>query len=373
MVIGQCTPIIGGAERQCLALSQALVARGHAVSMLTVWNPRSVPAVETIGGVRIERVWYPIVRVGRYRIGFGILAPVFFFAHLVVRARPYDVIHAHQALWPAAVAVLVARMVGRPVVCKIGNSGIRFDLAVLRHSHVAGRFAARAFRRWISAVVWTSSAVRDDCVREGFPPSVLVGIPNGVVLPEQLPRMPRRGQLHLVFVGTLTPKKNLLFLLQGMAAIPAPSRPLLTIVGDGPERAALETVRVDLGLSAMVTFAGAVADPLPLLRAADVFVLPSLTEGLSNAALEAMAVGLPLIVSRAGGNIDLIDGNGFFIDPKDAGSLARAILRLTDAPDACRRMGERSRAIVDERYGMENVVAAYEHLYARCLSAHVSR
>jgi len=81
----------------------------------------------TVEGIGVERVWYPVFYLGRRRIGFGFLAPVFLWWRGYCVARDCDVIHAHQCLWPVLSATIAARMRRKPVVCKIGNSGERFD------------------------------------------------------------------------------------------------------------------------------------------------------------------------------------------------------------------------------------------------------
>ena len=413
MVIGQFYPVIGGAERQCLKLSKALQARGHEVKVLTVWNPRNVSGHESVEGITVERVWYPTVNVFGYRVGLGFLAPFFMWWRAYRIMREYDVAHVHQCLWPAFSAAVAARMRGVPMVCKIGNSGERFDLEMLRRTHVYGRIAAWMVKRLITRLIWTSKAVRDDLVREEIPEDRLVYIPNGVEIPphpsddDRRPSPLGRGEgegnspVQFIFTGTFTLKKNLIALLDAVHALPPSYRDKmkLLLLGDGPDRATLTDALKQYKLEDIVDIQGPVDDVGEYLQKSDVFVLPSATEGLSNSALEAMAYGLPVILSNRGGNSDLVEvrgaspnfltlprlagparegelagvgANGILVDPDNNEQLCIAMQYMIDHPEERARMVQRSLQIVEERYAMEKVVQKYEQLYENCVSAHLS-
>lgn len=378
MVIGQFHPTIGGAERQCEILARALLARGHDVRVLTVRPERGIAVREVMDGVFVERVAYPIMRIGSVRIGFGFLAPLL-LAWRAWRILPrYNVVVAHQALWPALTACIAATLRGRPVIVKLGNSGERFDLDVVRRTHWYGAFARWFLLRHVARFIATSHAVLNDLHRAGVLAERMVDIPNGVVLPAAL--SDRRGvqtALRVVFVGSLTPKKNVAVLLDALSRCAETARGNITlsILGDGPERMALEQRAVALGIRDCVTFCGMVADPAPVLAVSDVFVLPSRTEGLSNAALEAMAHGLPLLLSDAGGNRDLVPGarrtgsapfavgtTGILVDPRSPAGIVAGFQWLSEHAEDRRCMGQRARVLAEHRYAMDRVTVAYETL-----------
>lgn len=377
MVIGQFYPTIGGAERQCGLLARALLARGHGVRVLTVRSERGVPLQDVVAGVPVERIAYPIVHIGPVRIGFGFLAPALLGWRVWRRAKACDVIHAHQALWPAFVACVVAQRRQKPIIVKLGNSGERFDLDVLPQTHWYGAFARRFLLRHVTRFVATSRAVYCDLLRVGIPAERITDIPNGVELPMRRSIRSTSSILRAVFVGTLTPKKNVAALLEAMARLtPAErERTTLAIVGDGPERATLERRATVLGIATRVTFRGAAADSAPVLAASDLFVLPSRTEGLSNAALEAMANGCALLLSDAGGNPDLVPEavreleqpfmrgtTGLLVDPQSSETIVAGLQWCLAHPDERKRMGERAQLLVEERYSIDDVSTAYEGL-----------
>jgi glycosyltransferase involved in cell wall biosynthesis len=115
---------------------------------------------------------------------------------------------------------------------------------------------------------------------------------------------------------------------------------------------------------------GPVSDPAAYLRAADVFVLPSVAEGMSNSLLEAMATGLPCIASKIGGNVDLLeDGpSGLLVPLNDPQGWAEAILRLLDDPEFARSLGQEALRRVESEFALPIVVDRYETLYRSLLA-----
>jgi glycosyltransferase involved in cell wall biosynthesis len=141
------------------------------------------------------------------------------------------------------------------------------------------------------------------------------------------------------------------------------------IAGDGELRAELERQARSLGVASRVRFLGTRRDPLDLLAAFDVFVLPSVVEGMSNAVLEAMARALPVVATDVGGNPEIVgDGEtGFIVPPADPAALAAALGKLLQAPELAREMGAAGRRRVEQRYRVGHMVAAVERLYDELL------
>jgi sugar transferase (PEP-CTERM/EpsH1 system associated) len=141
------------------------------------------------------------------------------------------------------------------------------------------------------------------------------------------------------------------------------------LVGDGPERAALTVAIAQHGLEELVWLAGDREDIPDLLACMDVFVLPSLGEGISNTVLEAMATGLPVIATRVGGNPELVqDGvTGLLVPVADVPALAAAIVALADDPCLCERMGRAAVQRVTTEFDWERTVSAYLQIYDELL------
>jgi glycosyltransferase involved in cell wall biosynthesis len=139
----------------------------------------------------------------------------------------------------------------------------------------------------------------------------------------------------------------------------------LEIAGDGSRRPDLEVLRDQLGLRERVTFLGAIRDVPGLLARARLFVLPSLTEGISLTLLEAMARGLPVVATAVGGNPEVVaDGEpGLLIPARDPNALAEAVLGLWQDGELCRAMGAAGRRRVEEHFDIRRMVARYESMY----------
>jgi glycosyltransferase involved in cell wall biosynthesis len=144
------------------------------------------------------------------------------------------------------------------------------------------------------------------------------------------------------------------------------------IVGDSVSQAyrdGLEAYAAALGLGQRVVFTGFRRDVPALLSAVSVSVLPSLSEGLSNVVLEAMAAGVPVVATSVGGTPEIVDDGvtGLLVPPRDAGALADAISSLLTDPARRQTIGEAGRRRVEERFSLEAMVLATEQLYERLL------
>jgi glycosyltransferase involved in cell wall biosynthesis len=156
-------------------------------------------------------------------------------------------------------------------------------------------------------------------------------------------------------------------LIQAFSGIPRDIPSLLVIAGDGPCRAELDAVARATGCQDRVRILGEREDIPAVLRALDIFVLPSLGEGISNAILEAMATALPVIASRVGGNGELVtDGvNGRLVEARRSDVLAEAIAGyLTDSVLAAAH-GAAGRTRVEREFSLERMLASYDELYQR--------
>lgn len=227
---------------------------------------------------------------------------------------------------------------------------------------------------------WLETTIRVD-------PGKIRRICNGVdtdkfhpegALPQDLP-WPNGGQDQPVVIGTvarLDPVKNLRMLLESFAAAivdhPRTARPLrLIVVGDGPLRKQLELRADEMGIRTMVWFTGQRDDVPELLRAMDIFVLPSLNEGISNTLLEAMACGRPVIASRVGGNPELVvDGQcGLLFDGTSAASLTTTLLHYVANPGRRREHGAAARARARREFSLAAMVRGYLQLYDEMMAS----
>lgn len=196
-------------------------------------------------------------------------------------------------------------------------------------------------------------------------------IRNGIDLAGYPPVAPRgepsRRVIHVARLQEIKGQHTLLRAARMAADVLHDFR--LDIVGDGPARDELHALHADLRLGDRVRFLGERPEIAELLTWADLFVLPSLTEGLSLTLLEAMAAGLPIVATDVGGNAEVVvDGQtGLLVPPQAPADLAAAMIRLLCDPDLSRRMGRAGRARVEKEFDVQRVVARYEALYEELL------
>jgi glycosyltransferase involved in cell wall biosynthesis len=266
---------------------------------------------------------------------------------------------------------VLGRLTGVPIVI----SGERTMGMESRWRYWLNRLTAPATDR----VTCVSQQVADFAVNHvGIPQDKVVVIPNGIEVPDvEQPPGGRHARIELglptdqAVVGTvarLDPVKRLDVLLQALRSLPDV---YAVIIGDGPDRARLVTLSEGLELTGRVHFPGQQRDVWPWLAAMDVFALPSDWEGMSNALLEAMAAGLPVVATAVGGTLDVVvEGvNGFLVPPRDPNALAQAITRLLDDPDLRQRMGQAGRERVLQHFSVEQMVERTQNLYEQLLDA----
>lgn len=377
LMIGQTFyPVLGGAEKQAFELSKALVKNGLKVSVITR-RVGDLPAREKLEGVEIER--FPVT-------GSGLIDSLVFmarvFCHMVAHRAAYDVAHVHLASSHAAAAVLAGRLLGKRVVVKLGR-GRGLDEISLSRNTFAGRLKLKLFQ-WTGAEILVLSREAYDWLAAGkdFPglkPRLFRnGVDTGRYTPplyhEKIAAKTAVGfendQVFLA-VGRLVPEKRFCEFAELWAGLlaefnPAP-RARLVIVGSGPEEARLRKTVAELGISGSVTVAGPKDDLLPYYRAADVFVLPSLTEGMSNSMLEAMACGLAIMASRVDGAREAVTegegGSGCLFDPLGPVEIKACLRRYLEDRGLSLRQGEVARRAVVEKYSMARVAAETLKIY----------
>ena len=368
-------PVLGGSERQAFEISKALAGRGVAVTVLTR-RPPGLPAEETVAGVRIKRFACP---------GSGLLNSIFFmsrvFAWMLAHAAGYDAAHVHLASSPAVAAALAGRLTGRRIVIKLGG-GKGVDEISLSQKTLAGRLKL-AFFRYVRPELlvmndevynWLKTSKEFSGLRlRQFRNGVDTGRYTPLLYNEKINAKTALGldnSALFLFVGRLSPEKRLKEFLEAWAEIfseenPAP-RIRLAIVGGGPEGAALKRAVADLGLAGSVTLAGPKDDLLPYYRAADVFVLPSISEGLSNSMLEAMACGVAVMASRVGGARDAVKQgvSGCLFDPLNRVELKTCLRGFLADRSVALKMGEQARKTAVEKYSMARVTDELLAIYS---------
>ncbi len=161
-----------------------------------------------------------------------------------------------------------------------------------------------------------------------------------------------------------------------MQAMPgAEQRLRLVMVGDGPLREPVRMLLAEAGIDEYAWLPGNRDDVARIMRSFDLFVLPSLAEGISNTILEAMACGLPVLATSVGGNPELIQAGvtGTLVPRDDPENMARAIRAYAESAELCRRHGTEARRTIERKFGMEAMVNAYMTIYDTLLAKNAGR
>ena len=348
----------GGQEIRTLTEAQGFIRRGHRVVVYAAPDARIA--------AEASRFDVPVVSlpIGRKRLhGISTLAQR-------LGDDPVDVVNAHSSTdaWLAALACEWLRRRRRPAP------------ALVRTRHVSIAVPNDRATRWLyrtasARVVTTGEALRAQLIRDnGLDPARVDSVPTGIDEARFPPR--ERGDARrelglpvdvplIGIVATLRSWKGHRFAVDAMRALRHRNARLL-IVGDGPQRPALESQVDALQLRERVTFAGQQADVAPWLAALDVFVLPSYAnEGVPQALLQAMFSSIPCITTDAGAIPEIAhDGDtARIVRREDATGLAHAIDATLDAPGDAARMAERARAFVVPRYGLATMLDRMEAVF----------
>lgn len=374
MLVNEFPPLpVGGAETQAERLSVYLARQGWNVWVITR-HAAGLPFVEERDGFQVLRP---------KTLGSGKMRTITFMLFALIKLyrmrRQYQILHAHLAFGPAFVAVILGRLLGKRVIVKLGGSNTIGDIHVSLNTW-RGRLRLYAIRKWADMVVVLTDVMREEALSVGIPEERVLLLNNGIDAGAYVFDLPQKEQARnslglaekkvLLFIGRLDPVKSLPTVLDALASalVPCPSLYLL-IVGDGPEKDSLEEQSRLLGIQKSVTFTGNQKNVRPYLQAADIFLLPSLTEGISNALLEAMSAGLACMATPVGGSNEVLAQGryGKMVPVADSQAWAQAFIEL--GSDSARRhqLGQRARQRILEEYDFNVVGARYENLYRELL------
>ncbi|MCC8995086.1 MAG: glycosyltransferase family 4 protein [Candidatus Contendobacter sp.] len=362
-------PVVGGLERQAHELSKALVARGHAVHVLSGRFDPVQRTIDIIDGVSIHRLPWSEFKLQRFlQLSFSLM-------RILVKFGPtVDLVHVHNISWFGAFITLFAKILGLPVLTKLPNIG-EFGIPGIRQGPLG--LLRIALLKSSDAII----AMTPDSVAElagiNYPATRILKVTNGI---SRLPINSRRSYpsasstVCAIFVGRLMSQKGLADLLHAWAMVKARAAydAKLRLIGEGPQKDELKALAQALNLGESVEFCGFCADVPAELAQADLFVLPSLAEGNSNAILEAMRAGLPIVTTNVGGAAIQVgnEGEGFLCNPGDREALARHLMTLI-ADQALRdRLGAAMRSRVESIFAIDQVAAVYEQAYQLLIAGH---
>lgn len=353
----QFAPLVGGTERQAQRYGAALARRGARVFVLTAHLDPEWAQRQRLAGCDIVRFKVPRIRL----LGTLVwMARV--FLEVLARSHRLDVVHVFWAKETALAALAAGKLARIPVVVRPAGGGYYGEVGVARRSR--WRRLGFALLRGVDGFVALSTSIAHELAALGLPRPRIHVIPNGIQIG---PRPAWRNRpCRAVFVGRLSEEKNLERLLRAwklvVAALPGAT---LELAGDGPLRARLESLAAELGITGAVECGGYIDDVTPSLARARVFVQPSISEGMSAALVEALAAGLPAVVTRTSGAIDLVEEgvSGRFVPREDPERIASALISVLRDEKKARAMGERAWETACRKCDIETVLDRHLELY----------
>jgi glycosyltransferase involved in cell wall biosynthesis len=337
-------------------LALRLATLGHRVGVTCVMDVGPLADELRAGGVRVAHVTAPGLRTNVFPTEL---------ARWLGEVRP-DVVHIHSGVWLKAARAARLAGVRRVVFTEHGALDVE-----PWYSSTFKRAAARL----TDIIVAVSTPLASVLIEShGLPRSKVCVVPNGVDVDRfhpgaddgSLQQIGIAGGPVVGHVARLAPVKNQALLIRAFADVRSqvPGAQLV-IVGDGPEREALRGQIEQLGLVGAVHLAGEQRDIPSLLRAFDVFALPSKAEGTSMSVLEAMASGVPVVASAVGGTPALLDDGrcGLLVPPNDVPALATALVRVLTDKEGRQQLAAAARARAVTVYAEDRVVDRYVALY----------
>ena len=370
-------PVMGGSEIEAQRVSAALIERGHRVQVLCSGGP-PMPALRKWtdpAGVPVRI----LTRNSRGRVKDCVFAARVAWTFLR-ESRGYDIVYFLMQGLHLAAGLPIARVLGKPIVMKFGGSGV---IPLMRATRF-GRIELDWLRTWAARLMVLNEGMMDEAVADGFRRQQMLWMPNPVNVDDFSPGtvgevaelrrkygLPSDSQI-IIYVGRLSHEKGLPSLVRSFAlAAGSVSGAMLILLGDGAMRGELEVLADGLGIGPRVRFAGRVdvAEVPDWLRTADLFSLVSPSEGFSCALAEAMAVGLPSVVTDIPANAQLVETevHGIRAPFGDDQAIGAAMIRiLSDAP-LRNRMGAAARQRIVDNYSTASVVDRYESLFTEII------
>ncbi|HGY92029.1 MAG TPA: N-acetyl-alpha-D-glucosaminyl L-malate synthase BshA [Planctomycetes bacterium] len=371
-----CYPTYGGSGVVATELGLALAEIGHEVHFLAYEPPIRLTSFHSnIFYHQVGVPDYPLFRYPPYALSLATKMAE------VVDQYEIQLLHVHYAIPHAASAWMAKEMVApRKLGVVVTLHGT--DITIVGQDASYKRVTRFTLDR-ADGVTTVSNYLRDETRRVIETNKKIEVIPNFIDLnrfdahpcPDAQALHGENDELLLVHTSNFRPVKRVGDVVEAMALVAREVPVKLLLIGDGPDRPAVEDRVKELGLAKKVSFLGSQESVERILPCADVFVLPSIYESFGLAALEAMASGLPVVATNTGGIPEVVEDGvtGFLVSPRNPKALARAIREMALDPDRRRAMGQAARARAEELFDIRKILPIYVAHYERVLEGLAGR
>lgn len=368
-------PIGGGGANACLNLAKNYAALGHKVTILTACFEH-LPLEEKSGNVHIIRTWALRKKEDKSTFieMFSFLCSARFKVRQIVKKDEFDVCQIFFGIPSGPIGVYLKKRYGIPYVIRFGGGDIPGAQKRFSFIYKILSPAIRDIWKNADALVANSDVLKQRALQyeNKYPIEI---IPNGVdsvfftregsyEKQDKTEGSKEDKEVHVLFVSRLIQGKGLQYVIPEMKRVNAACERhvSLTIVGDGPYRGELEKITLASGVGAYVSFTGKKnkEELYQYYSDADLFILPSESEGMPNVVLEAMAMGLPILMTPCGGSKELIEDNGR-IEP--IAQFVDAMVEMCKDEKGRIRMGKQSELLARTKFGWREKAKAYIRLF----------
>lgn len=378
-------PSLGGLGRQAQLLTERLAEKGVRLFVIAR-RMKGMPQAVFSHDVKVYRAWSikPYLHNFEEVTLVNILVSLTFSiscGFLLFRKRKdYDIVHFHGASLPFFINLPLLKIMKKKVVAKIASARLGIEPGSLKGRYYGlGNLIIKLLRK-ADVFIATTGEIEEGLLQENFPKPKINRIPNFVDfrlfspasldIKNKIKTKLEFGNAAVVTFsgGQFIPCKGLNFLIEAWRdVINVFSDARLLLLGNGPTMEDMKKLAMTLGIADSVEFCGRVSQITDYLHATDVFVLPSLQEGMPNSLLEAMACGLPVVATRIGGVVDIVkDGeNGILVEAGDSKSLARGIIRLLNDREFAGHIASNAFQTIKNFYSLDSIAPKYVELYRR--------
>jgi glycosyltransferase involved in cell wall biosynthesis len=363
-------PVVGGLPRQAHLLNRTFRKHGFPTSVVT---PRieGYPDLEILDEVPVQRLWTLRNRSTGYRLRFYPWL-ISLASYLIFCRRDYDVIQVHQALHHAAVCVIIGKILRKPMIIRVTGSGDSGNIAILKQGWL-GSVVLRIIRH-ADCFVSLSNDISNELMAEGIFRDRITRINNGIDTSHYSPAplQANTSDYRMVLcVGRFSEEKGFDILVRAWPkVIEQIPNSRLVVVGDGPDLPLLKNLTQDLRIEETVSFEGMQNNVIDYFSKADVFVLPSRNEGMSNALLEAMSMERACVVSDIPANCEVLSSGveGLVFRKDDPDDLAAQVIQLLKNPQIGKELGINARRRIMSQYSIDRIAKRYEDLFLQIFS-----
>lgn len=375
-------PFLGGLGRQAQLLTEKLSNEGVRVFVIAR-RMKGMPPAEFNPRVPVYRAWsikpylYNYEGVNLVNIFTSLTFSLSSCYLLLKKRKDYDIVHFHGASLPLIINIPLLKLLGKKVIAKVAAAKVSVEAGSMRGCFFfLGNLIIRLLKK-VDMFIAISAEIEENLKSDGISQNKIKRIANFIDFTQFFPlsaeskiglkeKLGFRNVPLVMFSGRFIQRKGINFLLQAWKNVVkvSPESKLL-LLGDGPMLQNMRNSASQLEIKDSVYFLGHTHQILDFLRASDIFVLPSLQEGMPNSLLEAMACGLPVVATRIGGVVDVVkDGeNGVLVEPCNSQDIARGILKLLRDKEFARHIAFNAFCTIKNLYSLDSIAPKYIELY----------